>query len=828
MAKKWVYLLEESNVDRDLLGGKGAGLSEMTQIGLPIPPGFTITTEAWKAYYAAGKEFPEGLWEQTLTALKELEERTSKKFGDSQNPLLVSARSGAKLSMPGMLDTVLNLGLNEETLQGLIQLTGNPRFAYDAYRRLIQMFGKIVFHIAPANFEKVLDYYREKKGAKLDTELTAEDLKEITEKFKAIVSREAGINFPGDPYQQLQMAIRAIFESWNSKRAIAYRDFHNIPHDLGTAATVQTMVFGNMGLDSGTGVAFTRDPRNGDKVIYGEYLLNAQGEDVVASSIRIPKPLQELKNKLPAAYDELIETCERLERHYREAQDVEFSIEKGKLWILQTRAAKLAPQAAMKIAVDMVEEGLITSKEAVQRVRPSEIDRLRYPRFDPEAKEEAVASGRFLAKGLGASSGAALGRAVFDADTAERWGLGGKPVILVRPETNPDDVHGMLKAKGILTSRGGVTSHMVLVARNLNKPCVVGCDALKIELGTKSFSVNDKVIREGDFISIDGGTGEVFLGQLLTQEPEHEGQPELVKLLSWAQRLHEPSAWANADYRDDAEMAHEFAARAEDLWQNSPWVTDKAKLAEVLKLIPHSERILEVPVSAQNRERLRKTMLDVIERGYWVGLRTCYAIQPLGTAEWRMGIRSPEMVQQFLTHDYPMWLEDPGLREIIVLYNPQELGLPEFEDRHFVFRVACHLDQVIVEMNLYTAQLRSIEKGTAAKDLIHIVRSLNPEVLSNLGKPWTFSFGGKYLVGGKPDAKALKITEAVAETVFERWWVPPFDLPYLMWGYDEALNLHIVEAQGRCRADGEVEYILVYDLRGREERLQAQKVTINS
>lgn len=583
--KKWVYMFEEGSAKmRDLLGGKGAGLAEMANIGLPVPPGFTITTEACLAYYEAGEKFPPGMWEQTLSALKVVEERSGKGFGDPKNPLLISVRSGSKFSMPGMMQTVLNLGLTDETIKGLIDLTGNERFAYDAYRRLVQMFGHVVLEIDAHRFESVLERVKEEKGYEADTDLTTEDLKAITEEFKEIIEEEKGFPFPQDPYEQLRLATAAVFRSWNIKRAVDYREFHKIPHDLGTAVNAVTMVFGNMGFDSGTGVAFTRNPATGEKELYGEYLLNAQGEDVVAG-IRTPKPISQLKEEMPQIYAQFAEICERLERHYRDVQDVEFTIERGKLWMLQTRTGKRTARAAVKIAVDMVQEGIITKKEALQRIEPSQIDLLLHPTFDDKAKLQALEDGRFLAKGLNASPGAAVGVAVFDADTAQEWGTAGKPVILVRPETNPDDVHGMLQAQGILTQHGGATSHAAVVARGLGKPCVAGCEALSIDLDARTVSVNRKVVQEGDYISLDGGTGEVFMGEIPRVEPKWEEEKDLQTLLSWGDEFRRLGVWANADYPRDAQRAREFGAEGIGLCRTEHMFFEEERRPIVVKMV---------------------------------------------------------------------------------------------------------------------------------------------------------------------------------------------------------------------------------------------------
>ena len=615
MTKKWVYLFHEGNAGmKDLLGGKGAGLSEMTNAGLPVPPGFTITTEACNAYYASGKKFPEGMWEQVLAAMKEVEKATGKKFGDPKNPLLVSVRSGARVSMPGMMDTVLNLGLNPDTVQGLIALTRNERFAYDAYRRFIQMFGRIVMGIDGRKFEEKLEEIKHKHGAQLDTDLDAEAMKEVVAEFKALYKREIGEEFPTDPYKQLELAIGAVFGSWMGKRAVDYRNFYKLPHDWGTAVNVVTMVFGNMGDDSGTGVAFTRNPATGEKVLYGEYLQNAQGEDVVAG-IRTPKKIAQLAQDMPEVYKQFAEVAEKLEKHYREMQDMEFTVERGKLWMLQTRAGKRTAAAAVKIAVDMVHEGLITKEEALMRVEPSQVNQLLLPRFDVKAKEEAERNGRLLAKGLNASPGAAYGFAAFDADTAEEWGKEGKRVILVRPETSPDDVHGMLASRGILTQRGGATSHAAVVARGLGLPCVAGCEAIRIDMDRRRFSVDGKEIREGEYISIDGTTGEVFAGVIATVEPDFDKEEDLKTLLSWADEVRTLGVWANADYPRDAERARKFGAEGIGLCRTEHMFFEEDRLPIVQKMIlaktdEERQRYLDMllPVQREDFEGIFRVM----------------------------------------------------------------------------------------------------------------------------------------------------------------------------------------------------------------------------
>ena len=583
--KKWVYLFSEGNKDmRNLLGGKGANVAEMTNAGLPVPPGFTITTEACNEYFRLGGKFPEGMWDQVLDALKTVEKQTGKEFGDPENPLLVSVRSGARASMPGMMDTVLNVGLNEKTLKGIAELTGNERFAYDAYRRLIQMFGRIVKRIDAAKFEHILDEYKAKTEGKKDTDLTVDMLKQIVADFKALYKKEIGEDFPTAPIEQLRQATEAVFDSWFGKRAVDYRNFNKIPHDWGTAVNVQTMVFGNMGFDSGTGVAFTRNPSTGEAKLFGEYLLNAQGEDVVAG-VRTPGRIAQLQDEMPEVYDQFVEITDMLEEHYRDVQDVEFTIERGKLWMLQTRAGKRTARAAVKIAVDMVIEGLIGEKEAVMRVTPEQVDQLLHPVFDERAKERARKADDYLAKGLNASPGAATGKAIFDATRAAEAAEDGAKVILVRPETSPDDVHGMLAAQGVLTQHGGATSHAAVVARGLNKPCVAGCEALSIDLDARQFTVNSRTISEGDSISIDGTTGEVFAGAIPTVEPDYEKELDLIELLSWADKHRRLGVWTNADYPRDAQRARRFGAQGIGLCRTEHMFFEEERRPIVVRMV---------------------------------------------------------------------------------------------------------------------------------------------------------------------------------------------------------------------------------------------------
>jgi pyruvate, orthophosphate dikinase len=595
MSKKWVYLFNEVEEAekyiggdwegvRGLLGGKGANLADMTRIGLPVPPGFCITTEACNAYLEYDGHFPEGMWDEVLTATAEIEKVTGKKLGDAKNPLLVSCRSGAKFSMPGMMDTVLNIGLNQETVKGLIALTGDERFVYDSYRRLVQMFGSVVMGLPDDPFEEVITETRHKKGVKSDSELTADDWKEVTEKFKRIVRHKTGHDFPDDPLQQLLLATEAVFKSWNGKRAIDYRNAARIAHDLGTAVNIVTMVFGNMGNDSATGVAMTRNGSTGENKIEGDYLTNAQGEDVVAG-IRMTKDIVELKKEMPKAYDEFAKIASILEKHYREMQDVEFTIEKGKLWMLQTRDGKRTAQAAVRIAVEMVNEGLISKKEAVLRVSPEQVDFFLHPQFTTETKKDAKVAGKFMATGLNVSPGAACGVVALDADLAENWAKkDSKKVIMVRPETKPDDVHGMLAAEGILTTKGGRTSHAALVARQFGKPAVVGVSELVLDMNKRQISVNDIMIKEGDWISIDGTAGELFAGKLETMVPDID-DPWLKKLLSWADEFKRLGVWGNADYPKDAKRARDYGAEGIGLCRTEHMFMETERLPVVQKMI---------------------------------------------------------------------------------------------------------------------------------------------------------------------------------------------------------------------------------------------------
>ncbi len=568
---------------RDLLGGKGAGLAEMTRLGLPVPPGFTITTKACNAFARTGR-FPPGLWKQVESALSTVETKIGRRFGDPSNPLLVSVRSGAKFSMPGMMDTVLNLGLNDETVETLGRIS-NERFAWDSYRRLIAMFGRIVKDVDGRKFEALLERRKEASHAAKDTELSSDDLKAIVAEFKELYQAEVGEPFPQNGREQLQQAIAAVFRSWNGKRAVDYRNFNKIPHDLGTAANVQTMVFGNMGPDSGTGVAFTRNPSTGEKQLYGEFLSNAQGEDVVAG-IRTPLTIGQLRETFPVVYDQFSEAADHLERHYRDIQDIEFTVERGKLWMLQTRTGKRSARAAVKAAVDMAREGLITKQEAILRVEPAHVIQLLLPQFDERAKGGARKEGRFLARGLNASPGAAAGFASFDPDEAERMGRDEKkPVVLVRVETSPDDVHGILHSKGVLTARGGATSHAAVVTRGLGIPCVTGCESIVVDYDEGLFRVGGKVVHRGDFVSIDGSSGEVFEGRIPTIDPDFQKETDLQTLLRWADEERRLQVWANADYPRDAERARAFGAQGIGLDRTEHMFMETDRLGIVHEMI---------------------------------------------------------------------------------------------------------------------------------------------------------------------------------------------------------------------------------------------------
>ena len=623
--KKYVYFFGAGKADgktamKNLLGGKGANLAEMTNMNMPVPAGFTISTEVCSYYYDNKKRYPGHLKADVLTALRKVEKGMGAGFGEKNNPLLVSVRSGARVSMPGMMDTVLNLGLNDTTVEGLAKQTGNERFAYDAYRRFVQMFGDVVLGLKPKGkdehdpFEIIMDRVKEEKGVKLDTELNTEDLKKLVKLYKQEIKKKTKSTFPEDVYEQLWSAIGAVFESWNNERAIAYRRINKISDSWGTAVNVQSMVFGNMGEDSGTGVAFTRDPATGERKFYGEYLLNAQGEDVVAG-VRTPQPITRLQQQLSKPYEHLLRIYKKLERHYREMQDMEFTIQKGKLWMLQTRAGKRTGLAAIKIAVDMVDEGLIKEEEALARLEPEQLNQLLRPVFDTDEKMNAIKNGRLLAKGLNAGPGAACGKVVFNAADAEEWTKKGEVVILVRIETSPEDIKGMDAAVGILTARGGMTSHAALVARQMGKVCVAGCGALEIDYSGRKMNVKGTVIKEGDYVSIDGTTGEVVAGEIKTKPSEilqvllekklKPGESETFKLfdklMKWADRKRKLKIRTNADQGDQAQIALAFGAEGIGLCRTEHMFFGEGKIEPMREMI-----------FADNLEDRKKALLKLL------------------------------------------------------------------------------------------------------------------------------------------------------------------------------------------------------------------------
>ncbi|HEX3466976.1 MAG TPA: pyruvate, phosphate dikinase [Candidatus Elarobacter sp.] len=574
-----IWFFEDGSGDmKDLLGGKGAGLAEMTRAGLPVPPGFTLTTDVCLAFYEAGRKLPDGIPEQVRASMAELERRTGKGFGRADDPLLVSVRSGARVSMPGMMDTILNLGLNDETVAGLAKLTANPRFAYDAYRRFMAMFGNIVLGIGKDEFDHVVEEAKRKAGVATDPELTADRWKEVIAQFREIVRVHTGKPFPQDVYEQLDLAIAAVFDSWHSKRAADYRAFQKISDEWGTACSVCSMVFGNLGDDSGTGVAFTRDPNTGEKMLYGEYLRNAQGEDVVAG-IRTPMKISDLQSSQPDVYAQFLTIARKLEQHYRDMQDLEFTVERGKLWMLQTRSAKRSAEAAVRVALDFVREGTITKEEALRRVDAASLDQLFHARIDPNEKF-AIAG-----KGLNASPGAATGQIVFDADKAAERGNAGDPVILVRVETAPDDVHGMIAAKGILTARGGATSHAAVVARGMGRPCVAGFDAMVIDRRNRTATIAGQVLKEGDWITIDGTTGNVVIGKLALIPPPAQLPEWLAEFLSWADDAMRLEVWANADTPEDAKRSRELGATGIGLCRTEHMFMQPDRLPVVQRMI---------------------------------------------------------------------------------------------------------------------------------------------------------------------------------------------------------------------------------------------------
>ncbi|MHA1590849.1 MAG: pyruvate, phosphate dikinase [Candidatus Njordarchaeales archaeon] len=747
--KKYVYDFEEGGEHlRRLLGGKGAGLAEMTRAGLPVPPGFTITTEACKEYYKRGPKFIDEIWPEIMEHFRKLEKKTGKKFGDKNNPLLVSVRSGAPVSMPGMMDTILNVGLNDETVEALARLTNNPRFAYDCYRRLIQMFGSIVMGIDRRKFEETLEEIKKKYGVKYDAELSAEAMKEVVKKFKEIYKKETGEDFPQDPFVQLRRAIETVFKSWNNPRAIKYREIHKIPHDMGTAVNVQMMVFGNFGWDSGTGVCFTRNPATGEKELYGEFLPNAQGEDVVAG-IRTPYSIKDLKDRLPDVYKQLVEVAELLERHYKDMQDIEFTVEKGKLWLLQTRTGKRTAMAAIKIAVDMAREGIITKEEAIMRVKPEHIQQLLHRQIDPKAKEQH----RPIARGLPASPGAAVGKVIFSSEEAEELGKRGEKVILVRPETTPEDIGGMAAAQGILTARGGMTSHAAVVARAMGKPAVVGAEMIHIDLEKEEFRVGDVVVKKGDVITIDGTAGEVYVGELPTIEPKLTS--EALELLSWCDEYRKLGIRANADTPEEMRRALEFGAEGVGLTRTENMFVKGGRtdiVYEILLAETEEERrkALEKLIPLQKQDF--KEILEVMD-GKPVIVRL------LDVQFYALVFADPEqLIEQYYKKKYE---EGAGSEELMRLENLiHRVRAIRDADPQMGFR-ACRLG--IVYPEVYEAQMRAaieaaaelkkegknpileiMVPGTAEPNELRFIRRIFEKVLKEVSEKYDVELDVKY------------------------------------------------------------------------------------
>jgi len=688
---KYVYAFEEGSKEQKfLLGGKGANLAEMTNLGLPVPPGFTISTDACKAYLAVGGSLPDGLLDEVADALAALEATMGKRLGDDVDPLLVSVRSGAPFSMPGMMDTVLNLGLNDVSVGGLAKQTNNERFALDSYRRFVQMFGRIVLDVHGDAFEDALTELREARGVESDTDLDADDLRGLVETFKGIVREKAGVEFPQDPREQLRHAIEAVFRSWNGRRARDYRKLEGIPDDLGTAVNVQTMVFGNKGDDSGTGVAFTRDPATGENRGYGDFLANAQGEDVVAG-IRVTEPLDALGEHFPEPQRQLLDIMNRLEQHYRDMCDIEFTIEQGRLFILQTRVGKRTAAAALRMATEMADEGLIDKKEAVLRVEPAQLDQLLHPQFDPAAAYDAVT------KGLNASPGAAVGKVYFTADDAEARHEAGENVILVRPETSPDDLHGMIAAEGILTSRGGLVSHAAVVARGMGKPAICGAEAVRIDMQAKVFRVGDTLVREGDVISINGTTGEVVIGEVPVIVPEPTGP--FVTLLDWADRFRRLGVRANADLPEDAAKAREFGAEGIGLCR-----TEHMFLGDRLPIV---QRMILADTEAEELAALEQ--LGEMQKADFIGILLAMDGLPV-----TIRLLDPPLheflpsVEDLLVQDAKGMLDEAGRKLLDAARQWQEVN-PMLGTR------GCRLG--VIKPGLYRMQVRAIVEAAIERKL---------------------------------------------------------------------------------------------------------------
>ncbi len=705
--KKWVYkfsaeLTEGNKEMKSLLGGKGANLAEMCSMKLAVPPGFTVSTEACLDFYKTNKEISKEIKDQISESLTWVEKLTGKKFGDVENPLLFSVRSGARASMPGMMDTVLNLGLNDKTVQGLIKKTGNARFAWDSYRRFIQMFSNVVLGVNTSHLESNLEDLKEARGVHLDTELTGDDLKELVQVYKSVLLEDHGIVFPQDPMEQLWRAVGAVFGSWNNNRAMRYREMHSIPHDWGTAVNVQSMVFGNMGDDCATGVCFTRDPSTGEKKFFGEFLVNAQGEDVVAG-IRTPQPINNaskmesnkhhktLEEVMPKAYADLVSDYKKLENHYKDMQDIEFTIENGKLWILQTRNAKRTVNAALKVAVDLVSEGLISEKEAILRIQPEDLNQLLHPRLDPKAAKTVIATG------LPASPGAASGQMVFNSQTAEEWHKNGKKVVLVRTETSPEDIGGMIASTGILTARGGMTSHAAVVARGMGKPCVAGCTALVINEKEKTLMVKGKIYKEGDFITFDGANGEVYEGTVPTIEAKITS--DFAKFMKWADSTRKLKIRTNADTPEDSKVAVEFGAEGIGLCRT-----------EHMFFAP--ERILAVRemIFASNEAERKKALLKLLpfQRSDFEGI-----FREMNGLPVNIRLLDPPL-HEFLPHTEKDQIE---LAEVlnITLKQVQERNSALYEFNPMLGHRGCRL--AVTYPEIYLMQVRAIVEAAISSEI---------------------------------------------------------------------------------------------------------------
>jgi phosphohistidine swiveling domain-containing protein len=882
----------------------------MVQLGLPVPPGFIITTQACRQYLDEGDVFLEELWEQVEQALKCLEHIANRQFDDTKAPLIVSVRSGAEVSMPGILETILNIGINDKVLESLRQDNG-AQFALDSYLRLLRMFGSVVLGIEESKFKEVERDSSFSGVLRFIHRVDSKKLDHMLSEYKGLVEQHQGAPFPQEPVTQLRQAILGVFNSWQSPRAISYRQAYGIPDDLGTAVTVQMMVFGNRDAKSAAGVALTRDTATGNTQVTGEYIRQAQGEDLVAGK-RTPRPISELEYELPGAYHQLLESSRKLEQHFKHVQDIEFTIEAAKLWLLQTRNVPLDPEASVKIAVRMVKEGLIDKEEALARVHPVQLEWLSRNRLAEGTEESAIDEGLLIAKGISACSGVAIGSAAFTVEEAIQRADSGEDVILVRPQIGPDDVPGMLKSAGIATARGGATSHAALIAKNMRKPCVVGCETIQIDEVSETFVAPGGPVRSGHALTVSGDTGRVFRGRLPTEKAK--SFPELRKFRSWYGKTRPFSgAWSRAAYSQQVDHERDCLAEARELASRLPWSTEKANVIEALKLLHPKMRIRQEVAKAHDVQTIRRQMYDVIQSGYWNGPRTCYYPSALGKAGWQMAIDTLEEVDKFLSNPnyknedsrseaggYPRWIQDPNLREIITVYDPPRLGVEEFEDEHFVFTISCRKrpDQVLIEMNIGTAQLRSIESADPWR-LIHITMDLDPDRYHNKGRR-RMVFGGQYLQSSviqqitdllsetksphdvregyadlfrgfeapkslrnricsavadevalspstttpKHIASAitkamregkiplssyetfvkpvpLRIAQQVMSTVFDKWWEKPFELPFVMQALEEVFQLQTLEIQGHFNPNGEVDYMLVYDAKGREESIVA-------